>query len=256
MTDNLPTKATPAGLAVPGEFDDVDDGLDSVIENFGIATPRIVTNMKFGHPAFTDELTGEVLETINATVLATTVGRAWWEDDKTVKGVQPDCRSIDSIAPDPASPKPQAQTCAACPNAQWGEDGERPACRQSALVLIFDHDNEGVRVLRIGGTSIKRFDRFVSAFRATKRLGKAFEWVVTIGTEVVPDDYDKHQEMTFALAQRLEPAEVRDLIALRDQLGWKQALQTDLERGESEPAERPSAAGVAAADVDASEEPF
>lgn len=231
-------------VAIPDSFDDIDDGLGSVVEQFGVVIPRIVTNGKFGYPAMTDEPTGEVLDQAHVTILAATVGRAWWEGDKPEKGKAPDCRSFDCEVADPESPaikngniggddQPSGY-CPTCPLGQFGPNNERPACKQSAQVLVFDHDNEGIRVLRVAGTSIKKFNKYAQAFRTSKKLGKAFEWVTDVGSEVVADDYDKHNELTFKLGERLEAPSIVALLQLRDQVGWKTALERDMAREETQ----------------------
>jgi hypothetical protein len=250
---------TPTTLAVPDNFDDIDDGLDAVVEQFGRVIPRIVTNGKFGYPAMTDEPTGDVIESARLTILGSTVGRAWWQGDKPEKGKAPDCRSFDCETADPESPAIKENNiggddqpsgfCPTCPLGQFGPDGERPACKQSAQVLVFDHENEGIRILRVSGTSIKRFNKYVQSFRTSKKLGRAFEWITAVGSEVVPDDYDKHNELTFKLDERLDPSIVGQLLALREQVGWKSALERDIAREETEH----SAGGTAVA---ADEEPF
>lgn len=247
-TSSLPAVAATGAstaLAVPENFDAFDDGLDAVVEQFGRVIPRIVTNGKFGYPAMTDEPTGEVLEEAQLTILGSTVGRAWWQGDKPEKGKAPDCRSFDCEVADPEAPamtgdvafqadepRPSGH-CPTCPLGQFGPNNERPACKQSAQVLVFDHDNEGIRVLRVAGTSIKKFNKYVQAFRTSKKLGRAFEWVTTVGSEVVADDYDKHNELTFKMGVRLNPSEVVELLQLRDAVGWKAALERDIAREET-----------------------
>lgn len=237
---DVPTTA----LEVYENFDAVDDGLDAVVEQFGRIIPRIVTNGKFGNPAMVDEPTGEQIDRARLTILGSTVGRAWWAGDKPEKGKTPDCRSFDCETADPESPaivegkvggeEQPSGFCPTCPLGQFGPNNERPECKQSAQVLVYDHDNEGVRVLRVSGTSIKQFNRYVQAFRTSKKLGKAFEWVTSVGSEVVPDDYDKHNELTFKMGERLEQPTVVELLALREQVGWRSALERDLARAETE----------------------
>ena len=253
------TTDTAGELAIPDSFDEVDDGLGEVVKQFGQVIPRIVTNGKFGNPAMVDEPTGEVVDEAHVTILGATVGRAWWEGDKPEKGKAPDCRSFDCETADPESPaivagnvggddQPSGQ-CPTCPLGQFGPNGERPRCKQSAQVLVFDHDNEGIRVLRVSGTSIKRFNKYAQSFRTSKKLGRAFEWVTTVGSEVVADDYDKHNELTFKMEARLLPADVATLLHLRDAVGWRSALARDMAREETEH----SAGGRG---VDTDEEPF
>lgn len=253
--------ATSTAVAIPDNFADIDDGLDVVVEQFGRVIPRIVTNGKFGNAAMIDEPTGEVLDTARLTILGSTVGRAWWEGDKPEKGRAPDCRSFDCEVADPESPSivngkvggddQPSGFCPSCPLGQFGPDNERPRCKQSAQVLVFDHDNEGIRVLRVSGTSIKRFNKYVQAFRTSKKLGRAFEWVTTVGSEVVPDDYDKHNELTFTMSERLEHAAVVELIQLREQVGWKAALDRDMAREETA-----NSAEAAGGDAAPDQEPF
>lgn len=83
----------------------------------------------------------------------------------------PDCFSTNGLNPDPASPKKQSTTCAACPRNAWGskvtEAGKQSkACADSkrlAVVPLADIDNEGMggpMLLRVPAASLKDIKGF------------------------------------------------------------------------------------------------
>ena len=101
---------------------------------------------------------------------------------KYEKGVdsKPDCMSDDGIRPDPASPKPQSQTCAACPHSVYGtgENGKGFRCanhRRLAVVLL--NDLERALLLRIPGGSLNNLRDYASELG--KRGLKSYRMVVT-----------------------------------------------------------------------------
>ena len=93
---------------------------------------------------------------------------------------KPDCMSDDGIRPDPASPKPQSQTCAACPHSVYGtgENGKGFRCanhRRLAVVLL--NDLERPLMLRIPGGSLSNLRDYASELG--KRGLKSYRMVVT-----------------------------------------------------------------------------
>lgn len=83
----------------------------------------------------------------------------------------PDCFSHDGIKPDPASPKLQCATCAACPQNAWGsrvnESGKKiKACadsRRIAVVPLGDIENEsygGPMLLRVPPMSLANLSKY------------------------------------------------------------------------------------------------
>jgi hypothetical protein len=96
-----------------------------------------------------------------------------WYDKKYAEGDNeaPDCFSINGIAPDPASPKIQSPSCAACPQNVWGsrinDNGKKAkSCQDSrriAVVPLGDIENEGYggpMMLRVPPMSLANLAKF------------------------------------------------------------------------------------------------
>lgn len=98
----------------------------------------------------------------------------------------------EGMAPHPASTKPQAASCARCPQNAWGSDpdgGRGKACKNSKVLGLLpagtdDAASAEVAVLKLPVMSVKNFDQYVQKLEALFRrppLGME----TTIG--VVPD---------------------------------------------------------------------
>jgi hypothetical protein len=87
---------------------------------------------------------------------------------------QPACMSTNGLTPLPNQPLWTARgeespvMCDMCPLSAWGDDGSPPACKESKIVLA-DLDGELIQ-LRIGGTWIKPWTRFISKRLRPKKL--------------------------------------------------------------------------------------
>jgi hypothetical protein len=88
--------------------------------------------------------------------------------------VPPDCwaigKDVRSLAPDPARvTDPEAETCAECPNNEFGSKGAGKACQNRFLVAVIPpdaEDDEELRYLSISPTGLKSFSTFVSGVAA------------------------------------------------------------------------------------------
>lgn len=88
--------------------------------------------------------------------------------------VPPDCwaigKDIRALAPDPNRvTDPEAETCAECPNNEFGSKGAGKACQNRFLVAVVPPDadeDEELRYLSISPMGLKSFSTFVSAVAA------------------------------------------------------------------------------------------
>ena len=86
----------------------------------------------------------------------------------------PDCwalnRVIDDLAPSPNAPKPQAESCAACPHNQFGSSGRGKACKNTRrLVVTAPNATEKTlpMTLEVSPGAIKVFDAYVEDISKT-----------------------------------------------------------------------------------------
>jgi hypothetical protein len=120
--------------------------------------------------------------------IARAVAKQWY-GQKYTEGSDdaPDCFSVDGVAPDVSSTKPQCSTCAVCPHAQWGsritDDGRKgKECqdnRRIAVVPLLDPENEtygGPMMLRIPAMSLNPLAIYTQML---DRKGAAVELVAT-----------------------------------------------------------------------------
>jgi hypothetical protein len=104
-----------SALAIPTDdpWAQVADGFVGYVEAREVTpiVPRLAFNANKGS-GFIDELTGAVLagegQSIQVSWLAWSESRAWWAAEFGKGNEQPDCRSGDMLAPDPASPAPRS----------------------------------------------------------------------------------------------------------------------------------------------------
>lgn len=165
-------------------WDDVEDGhLGGTVTP---RLPRLLLNRKVGQPesGFTDELTGDVFDSIEFVWLADTMTRAWFPLPFGKGDKEPACRSRDGLKPDPSSPAQQpgwqlpapagkdgpkgevpARVCADCPNSRW-ENGETPACNGGVEVMAYLKDQQRLTLIRFGGMAVSRVNRYLGALEA------------------------------------------------------------------------------------------
>lgn len=136
----------------------------------------------------------------------------------------PDCFSVDGVIPDPAAPKKQCTTCAACPKNQWGskitEAGKKgKACQDSrrvAVVPLTDIENEdfgGPMLLRVPPMSLGNLANYATML---DRKGASMEMV---GTRL-GFDYDvAYPRITFNAVCWLDDEQARAVVGPDGQSG-------------------------------------
>ena len=75
-----------------------------------------------------------------------------------------------TLVPTNNSPNKQAETCAVCPNNQFGSNGAGKACKNTRLLAIQPLEGGDHYVLSVPPTSIKEFDKYVSTLAAKHRM--------------------------------------------------------------------------------------
>jgi len=133
-----------------------------------------------------------------------------------------DCRTED-LAPHEEVENPVAESCAACPNFQWGSDprgGRGRACKERRRLALLPADGSAeMCILNIPGTSIKNWSNHVRTIVATTGLSPA-----AVVTRLKVKPHIKNQfEVTFAVAGDV-PEGLRGAVMAKRQIGMDAIL--------------------------------
>lgn len=157
----------------------------------------------------------------------------------------PDCFSLNGATPDPQSPKPQCQTCAACPQNVFGsritEAGKKAkACQDSrrvAVVPLGDIENAsygGPMLLRLPPMSLPNLASF------SREIGRYGAQPYMVATNI-GFNYDvAYPEITFAAARWLTEDEAKRVVGAMGDPQVERILSSTSEQ-EAAPAPAPSA---------------
>lgn len=157
----------------------------------------------------------------------------------------PDCFSLNGTTPDPQSPKPQCQTCAACPQNVFGsritEAGKKAkACQDSrrvAVVPLGDIENAsygGPMLLRLPPMSLPNLATF------SREIGRYGAQPYMVATNI-GFNYDvAYPEITFAAARWLTEDEAKRVVEAMGDPQVERILSSTSEQ-EAAPAPAPSA---------------
>ena len=132
---------------------------------------------------------------------------------------QPDCYSLDGVAPSAAANVPQAPTCALCPKNQWGskigDDGQKQkACRDTkklAIVPRADIPNAtlgGAMLFRVPPASLKDLSTM-----ADKLKGRGYPYN-SVAVRLTFDTTVSHPKVLFQAIEPLNDTEADQVIAL------------------------------------------
>lgn len=85
--------------------------------------------------------------------------------------VEPACKAVGQLpsemAPSPGVTKPQSQTCAACPQNQWGSgNGDGKACQNTRVLAIVQPDRQkdgDILLIKVSPTGIRHFDKYAAS---------------------------------------------------------------------------------------------
>lgn len=171
-------------------------GLDAV-EQSDLIIPRVrivqPTSKLDGRPGeFYFNLTGESKPQIRAVLVNMTKGRVYWSSD--LAG-DPICASDN--AKTPRTPvQGCGPTCETCAYAQWGEDGEKPACSlvYNFLAADLEEDNSPF-IISLHGASAKHAKTILSAFSLKRK--PLFSEPVVIASSEVKNDKGRFYEVTI-----------------------------------------------------------
>lgn len=114
-----------------------------------------------------------------------TFSKQWYSTpwNPSEEGKQPDCFSHDAVRPDPLALAPQCETCAACPNNQFGtgkDQANNPtkgkACSDNKILAVFV-PGFGINMLRVPPDSLKGFGVYVKSLSAA---GVPLAYVTTL----------------------------------------------------------------------------
>ena len=122
----------------------------------------------------------------------------------------PDCfargTEPNTLMPSPNSPSKQADSCAVCPNNQWGSGprGKGKACKNARLLAVLPPDatpESPIWILQASPTAIQFFDKYVKALGA--QLGM-MPWGVI--TTVGFDPQSDYPSLRFGKPEPLDPS--------------------------------------------------
>jgi len=141
---------------------------DMVVPRMKIQQPTSGGDGTPGH--FVDNLSGESVKSINATILRVSKGRVYWLEGED----EPVCKSDDNMVPSKRIDSPRCDACCevvrgrhepVCKFAKWSkEDGRniKPPCTETWTFLGINEDTSVPFILNIHGMSLKAARKFTS----------------------------------------------------------------------------------------------
>ena len=160
------------------------DNGDLIIPRFKIVQPT----SKEGTPGlFRNNLTCEEIDKLNIVALAAAKGRVCWSDNIDE---DPVCRSSNGLVPAQNIETPVSEICGlkengkrfepVCPNAIWGEKGERPICDEVINLLCIDKHDQVPFFISLTGTQLKSARAYLSAVGLRRRSLYEYEAVLSL----------------------------------------------------------------------------
>lgn len=132
---------------------------------------RMVNNSHFALPNGQDAevIEGVIVDFVSANLL---FEGAYDKDNPSAPGCFAVGPEPTTLVPTQNSPNRQADTCATCPNNQFGSAGKGKACKNTRLLAIqpLGDDDGNIYVLSVPPTSIKAFDGYVHTLAGKHRL--------------------------------------------------------------------------------------
>lgn len=135
------------------------------------------------------------------------------------------------LVPSPNSPNVQAETCAACPNNQFGSapNGKGKACKNTRLLAMMPAsaldtpDEEApIWVMSVPPTSLKAYDGYVHTLASRHKT-------VPIGviTEVTLDPNNQYASPRFNVVRPLQPKELATFMPRREEANQRLTAEPD-----------------------------
>jgi hypothetical protein len=181
------------------------------------------------------------------------ISKIWYEDAyQSGSSAPPDCFSINGQTPDPASPKKQCATCAACPRNVWGSKvgaSGKPTkeCGDSkrlAVVPLMDIRNEvygGPMLLRVPAASLGDMASYGN------RLEQMGFPTFAVGTRIRFDPDAEFPRLAFEPARALDDNEVAQIISFREDAMVDRMLSDATDLVQADSADPKPAPGASAA---------
>ena len=136
-------------------------------------------------------------------------------DPNSTEIKSPDCQSRDGIRPTADSPLKQCESCAGCPQNQWGSGldasgnpGKGKACKDAKTLAIFA--NNAVYGFKVPPASLKAFAHYV---KETSRRGVDLSTAITV---IGFDPQFSYPVLTFGFGGFLAAEQVAKIDALKD----------------------------------------
>lgn len=178
---------------------------------------------------------GEKLESVAGVIIENLPARAWWEPKDDSERVPPECASRDWLRPDPESPKPQAETCAACQWNVWGSavdpQGQATrgkACRMRKRIFLQQKDHEIPYVLSVPPKSLKALRQYLVALSDQGIQKNRCETRFTLALQ--EDGVQEFSILVFEMGRELTLAEYRGARKKRDSyLGSMRAIPIEVD---------------------------
>lgn len=135
------------------------------------------------------------------------------------------------LIPTNNSPNKQSESCASCPNNQFGSAGKGKACKNTRLVAFQPLGEEDIFILSVPPTSIKSFDGYVGTLAAKHRLPP-----VGVLTRVSLDKSVDFSAPRFEVVRPLEEAELPKAMEARIQARERLVAEPDFSQYAAVPA--------------------
>lgn len=188
---------------------------------------RMVNNSHFALPDGQDAETieGVVVDFVSANLL---FEGAYNKDNPSAPGCFAVGPEPTSLIPTKNSPNKQSETCALCPNNQFGSAGNGKACKNTRLLAIQPEGGDAVYVLSVPPTSIKAFDGYVHTLAGKHRLPP-----VGVVTRISLDKSVQFAAPRFEVVRPLKPEELGPYMESRTQARERLIAEPDFSQYQS-----------------------
>lgn len=160
-------------------------------------------NKRLGH--WWNQVEAISTPTLKAVVLRFKHSRVFFEPGNfTGDSVQ--CQSNDGRVPVARFSGVFAQTCENCPNANWGDNGEKPLCSMGYTFLCVDVASGMPFMMTWSGTAVKLARQFITAMIGKKR--PSYSLVCTFESKYIEEERGSWYVPTFAIEPMTDPTMV------------------------------------------------
>lgn len=131
----------------------------------------------------------------------------------------PECfalgEKIIELAPHATAPNKQAESCAICPQNQFGSAGRGKACSNTRLLALLPPDateETPIMILRVSPTALRSYDAYVAG------VARSFQSTpIGVVTEFSFDPSSEYASLRFAPQGMLNEAQLRLFLSRRDE---------------------------------------